>query len=151
MLQENKWFVLYTKPRNELKVALHLLKRGVVVYAPYKIEIRQWSDRKKKVKTPLLPSMVLVFLKEEETAFVFEIPGVVRYLFEKGKRVTVKNDEVLAMKLYLENTDIAKKIEVGDLIKVPLLNKRATVLSLKGKKCIARLQQLGTIVTFQFR
>ena len=53
-----KWFVLCTKPRNELKVTERLTRIGVEVYTPTKIEVRQWSDRKKKVTIPLLPSMV---------------------------------------------------------------------------------------------
>lgn len=75
------WFVVYTKPRNELKVLERLLGIGIVAYTPFKTELRKWSDRKKKVKVPLLPSMVLVYLEEKETAKVFEIHGVVRYLF----------------------------------------------------------------------
>ncbi len=42
-----KWFVLYTKPRNELKVAERLSKLGIEVYTPTRMEVRQWSDRKK--------------------------------------------------------------------------------------------------------
>ena len=56
------WFVVYTKPRNELKVLQRLSVLGLQVYVPTKIEVRQWSDRKKKILVPLLPSMVLVSL-----------------------------------------------------------------------------------------
>ena len=40
-----KWFVLCTKPRNELKVTERLTRIGVEVYTPTKIEVRQWSDQ----------------------------------------------------------------------------------------------------------
>ena len=98
-----KWFVVYTKPRNELKVLNRLLSVGVAAYTPSRIELRQWSDRKKKVTVPLLPSMVLVQLDEKVVHKVFEIPAVVRYLFENGKRAVVSNEEVLAMQAYEEN------------------------------------------------
>jgi len=145
------WFVLCTKPRNELKVTERLSKIGLKVYAPTKIEIRQWSDRKKKVTTPLLPSMVLVQLLEKEIDRVFEIPGVVRFLFEQGKRASVSNEEVMAMQSYLEATvaEDEKGLAVGDVVKVPLLEQQATLLSIKGKKCLAQLQKLGAIVSFQ--
>lgn len=94
------WFVLFTKPRNELKVTERLTSIGIEGYTPCKIEVRQWSDRKKKVLVPLLPSMVLVSLPEKQVDQVFEVPGVVRYLFEHGKRAKVSNQEVLAMKCY---------------------------------------------------
>ena len=148
-----KWFVLCTKPRNELKVTDRLTKIGVKVYTPTKIEVRQWSDRTKKVITPLLPSMVLVQLLEKEVDAVFQVPGAVRFLFEHGKRARVSNEEVLAMKSYLETTKVAdeKGLAVGDIVEVPLLGEQATLLSIKGKKCLAQLQKLGAIVSFQLQ
>ena len=146
-----KWFVLFTKPRNELKVTEGLIRIGVKVYTPTKIEVRQWSDRKKKVTIPLLPSMVLVQLLEKEIDVVFNIPGVVRFLFEHGKRASVSNEEVLAMKSYLQISveKELKTLTVGDLVKVPLLEQEAILLSVKGKKCLAQLKKLGAIVSFQ--
>ena len=148
-----KWFVLCTKPRNELKVTDRLNKIGVEVYTPAKIEVRQWSDRKKKVTIPLLPSMVLVQLLEKEVDAVFQVPGAVRFLFEHGKRASVSNEEVLAMKSYLEASKVEdeKALAVGDLVEVPLLGEQATLLSIKGKKCLAQLQKLGAIVSFQLQ
>jgi transcriptional antiterminator RfaH len=146
------WFVLFTKPRNEFKVTERLRSIGIEGYSPCKVEVRQWSDRKKKVLVPLLPSMVLVSLQDQQIEQVFEVPGVVRYLFEHGKRAKVSNEEVLAMKSYLENTYPAQKeLEVGDTVKVPLLEQEATLLSIKGKKCLAQLQKLGAIVSFQLQ
>ena len=147
------WFVLYTKPRNELKVVERLRSNGVEAYTPTRTEVRQWSDRTKKVKVPLLPSMVLVSLQEKQVDLVFEVPGVVRYLFEHGKRAKVSNQEVVAMQHYLENTyqRTSKELEVGDKVKVPLLEQQATLLSIKGKKCLAQLQKLGAIVSFQLQ
>ena len=148
-----KWFVLCTKPRHELKVTDRLSGLGLEVYAPTRIEVRKWSDRTKKVTIPLLPSMVLVCLLEKETHTVFEVPGVLRYLFEHGKRANVSNEEVLAMQCYLENSfePGAKELKVGDTVKVPLLGEQATLLSIKGKKCLAQLQKLGAIVSFQLQ
>jgi len=146
-----KWFVLYTKPRNELKVTERLTAIGIEAYTPTKIEVRQWSDRKKKVTIPLLPSMVLVKLLAKEVDVVFDVPGVVRFLFEHGKRASVSNEEVLAMKSYLQMLveKESKTLAVGDLVKVPLLEQEAILLSVKGKKCLAQLKKLGAIVSFQ--
>jgi len=148
-----KWFVLFTKPKNELKVTERLTRIGVQVYTPTKVEVRQWSDRKKKVTIPLLPSMVLVQLLEKEVALVFDVPGAVRFLFEHGKRASVSNEEVLSMKSYLQTVDAqeSKTLEVGDVVKVPLLEQEAVLLSVKGKKCLAQLQKLGAIVSFQLQ
>lgn len=146
-----KWFVLCTKPRNELKVLNRLLSIGVDAYTPSRIELRQWSDRMKKVMVPLLPSMVLVRLDEKKVHKVFEIPGVVRYLFEYGKRAEVSNEEVVAMQSFVENTFTVQesKLVVGATVQVPLLDQEAQLLSVKGKNCIAQLKKLGAIVSFQ--
>jgi transcription antitermination factor NusG len=146
-----KWFVIYTKPRNEIKVSQRLSVLGIENYTPTRMEIRQWSDRKKKIAVALLPSMVLVNLNEKEVKKVFEVAGVVRYLFENQKRAEVSNEEVLAMKYYLNNSYHSNKEElaVGETVKVPLLKEEATVLSVKGKNCFAQLKKLGAIVSFQ--
>jgi transcriptional antiterminator RfaH len=147
------WFVLFTKPRNELKVSERLTSIGIEAYAPCRIEVRQWSDRKKKTLVPLLPSMVLVSLQKKQIDQVFVVPGVVRYLFEHGKRAKVSNGEVLAMQRYLETVveKESKMVAVGDLVKVPLLEQEAILLAIKGKKCLAQLQKLGAIVSFQLQ
>jgi transcriptional antiterminator RfaH len=75
------WFVIYTKSKNEKKVSERLEAMGIEVFRPMVTTIRQWSDRKKKIKTPLLNSYIFVKIEEQNRNKVFEIPGVVRYLF----------------------------------------------------------------------
>ena len=150
-LDSKKWFVIYTKPRTEIKVSQRLSVLGIENYTPNRMEVRQWSDRKKKILVPLLPSMVLVSLNEKEINKVFEVAGVVRYLFENQKRAEVSNEEVMAMKYYLDNSYYSNKKELveGKTVKVPLLEEEATVISVKAKNCLAQLKKLGAIVSFQ--
>jgi len=88
------WFVLHTKPRFEKKVEERLLSLGIEAYCPVRKEIRLWSDRKKKVDVPVLPSMVLVKLEEKKVNDVFNVNGVVRYMFWLGKRAIVREKEI---------------------------------------------------------
>src|SRR5690606_29574308 len=88
------WYVLHTKPRNEKKVATRLEAMGITAYCPLRMEVRQWSDRKKQVSVPLLPSMILVQLQEKDRAMVFQVPGAVRYLHWLGKPALVTQAEV---------------------------------------------------------
>jgi len=55
------------------------------------------------------------------------------------------------MKYYLENTYYSKQKELvpGVTVKVPLLEEEATVISVKGKNCLAQLKKLGAVVSFQ--
>ena len=59
-IQKSKWYVLYTKPRHEIKALERLAQNGFEVYCPMKTTLKQWSDRKKKVSEPLLPSYIFI-------------------------------------------------------------------------------------------
>ena len=97
------WFVLYTKPRTEKKVVDRLEKLGLTVYCPMTIQLKQWSDRKKKVEVPLLNSYVFVNLPEADRNLVFEVPGIVRYLFWLGKPAIVRDQEIKTLQNWLSH------------------------------------------------
>ncbi len=115
------WFVIYTKPRNEKKVANRLKDLGIKVFYPIITQMRQWSDRKKKVEFPLIPSYLFVHLEEKQRDTVFQVPGVVRYLFWLGKPAIVREDEIETLKRYLKY-DIADvqidKLQLGDKLTI---------------------------------
>ncbi len=54
------WHVIYVKFRHEGKVQNDLERYGVESFVPMTSTIKNWSDRKKKVSTPLFPSYVFV-------------------------------------------------------------------------------------------
>ena len=49
---------------------------NIEVFCPTRFEIKQWSDRKKKIKRPLLPSILFVKTTEENRDSVFSIPMI---------------------------------------------------------------------------
>ncbi len=126
------WFVIYTKPRFEIKVEERLLSFGIEAYCPTRKEIRLWSDRKKKVDVPVLPSMVLVRLEEKDVNNVFNIKGVVRYMFWLGKRAIIRQQEVDVLKNYLKGNSIINqeitKLNPGDLINITGFNRENGVI-----------------------
>ena len=126
------WFVVHTKPRFEKKVEERLLSLGIEAYCPVRKEIRLWSDRKKKVDVPVLPSMVLVKLEEKNVNDVFNVNGVIRYMFWLGKRAIVRQKEIDILKNYLKgnrliNQEILKFIP-GDRINVSGFNNEDGVI-----------------------
>jgi transcription antitermination factor NusG len=117
-----KWFVLYTKSNYELKVAQGINTLGINVYCPTFTQIKYYSDRKKKVQKPLLPSYVLVQLSEQDRAKVFAIPGVVRYLFWLGKPAVVREEEIDLLKKNLTgifDTAMISKLSIGKQYSIP--------------------------------
>lgn len=108
------WYALYTKPRWEKKVAKELEEKGIETYCPQITEVRQWSDRKKKVTSPLFKSYVFVHLPEKDRAKVFDTPGVVQYLFWLGKPAIIRDEEIQTIKTWLQDERV-EDVEIGHL------------------------------------
>ncbi|MBA6153428.1 UpxY family transcription antiterminator [Gelidibacter maritimus] len=151
------WYVLITKPKHELKVAERLTEAGFEVCCPTRVEVRQWSDRKKKVTVPLLPSMVLVNCAEKDRAQVFLIPGAVRYLFWLGEPAVVPAKEVQVLKdiaSQKQQVISTEKIEIGqeiDLKQYGLTAKKGTVKYISGNQCWVVLHQLGYVIKLKIK
>jgi transcription antitermination factor NusG len=147
------WFVLYTQPRNEKKVAERLEKLGITAYCPMTIQVRQWSDRKKKVEVPLLNSYVFVHLEEADRKLVFEVPGIVRYLFWLGEPAIVRDEEIKTLQNWL-SLDFAelevKALKPGDTIMLKegaFKNQEARIKTISKNKMQLVLTSLGLLVT----
>ena len=128
------WYVLYTKPRSEKKVEEELLSLGINAYCPTRSEVRLWSDRKKRIEVPLLPSMVLVNIDDSDINMVFKSSLVVRYMFWLGKRATVRQSEIDILKKYLNgNYSILNSkllgIKVGDCFSLSSLNNEKGIVN----------------------
>ena len=128
------WYVLYTKPRCEKKVEEELLSLGIQAYCPTRYEVRHWSDRKKRIEIPLLPSMVLVNVKDEHISRVFESSLVVRYMFWLGERAIVRQSEIDILKKYLNgNYKIINSklldIKVGDSLSLSSFNNEKGIIN----------------------
>jgi transcription antitermination factor NusG len=116
-----RWFAIYTKPKSETKVVDQLKKMNIEVYCPMFTQIRQWSDRKKKVQVPLISSYVFVYLEDINRDCVFDAVGVVRYLFWLGKPAIIKEEEINTLKKCTNSTIDSVKIEnlePGDSLKL---------------------------------
>jgi len=131
------WFVIHTKPRFEKKVEEKLLSFGIEAYCPTRKEIRLWSDRKKKIDVPVLPSMVLVRLEEKNANDVFNVNGVIRYMFWLGKRAIVRQKEVDVLKNYLKGNTIInqeiRKFSPGNRINLSGFNNEDGVIEKVSK------------------
>jgi transcriptional antiterminator RfaH len=121
------WYPVYTISRSEKKVSTLLTKKNIVHYLPLKKTLKQWSDRKKWVEEPLLPSYIFVYVSNKEYKDVLETSGVVRYLYFSGKIANINDQQIDFLKAYLSsgyepeitfrNLEKGQKIEIisGDL------------------------------------
>lgn len=146
------WFVLHTKPKQELKTAAKLEAAGYTIFCPTTVELRQWSDRKKKVTVPLLPSMILICIPENLRSEVFRIPGVTRYLFWLGKPATVSETEMAKFQHLLQQPHdgiIVNTLKVGDPVNINNLGthpKTGIIKQFSENQCWVELKELGCVI-----
>ena len=152
---KNNWFVLVTKPRNEKKVESKLNEIGIEAFCPVRTELRQWSDRKMKVKTPLLPSMLLVKIPNNLRNIVFDVPNVRRYLFWQGQPAMVREDEVSVLRKVADqefSSFTLQKFTPGtkiDLKPFGISDSIGTVKYTSGNQCCVIIDSLGYMLKFQ--
>lgn len=92
---DKKWYALYTNPRAEKKTAELLRQKGITVYLPLQVTLRQWSDRKKKVEEPLFKSYLFVCITlAMERIPVLETQGVVKFV-RIGQEVPVIRPQII--------------------------------------------------------
>ncbi|RKR10905.1 transcription antitermination factor NusG [Flavobacterium sp. 90] len=152
------WYVVYTKPKWEKKVADKLNQIGIECYCPLIIQMKQWSDRKKKVEVPLFNSYVFVQLADIDRNSVFQVSGVVRYLFWLGKPAIVRDEEINSIKTSLKAPNISDisvtSIQVGDRIKIEagaFSNQDAIVQEVSNTYYTLVLESLGCVLKIKYK
>ena len=98
----SRWFVVYTKAQAEKKFAERLQHAGYEVYLPLQEELKQWSDRKKKIQKPLISSVVFVRCTEAQLSGLYGILGFSRILRYLGKPAVVQPQEILNLQILLQ-------------------------------------------------
>ncbi|MFV8270541.1 UpxY family transcription antiterminator [Flavobacterium sp. GT2N3] len=152
------WYVVYTKPKWEKKVAEQLRNSGIECYCPLITQVRQWSDRKKKVEVPLFNSYVFVQLPDAERNAVFQSVGVVRYLFWLGKPAVVRDEEISIIKKWMNPSDgnevSVLSFKVGDAIQLdsgPFSTQKAIVQEVTNTHYVLVLESLGCVLKIKIK
>jgi len=149
-----KWYAVYTRSRNEKKVAERLVNEGIEAYVPLRKVLHQWSDRKKWVEEPLIRSYVFVKILPEQYYDVLNTPGAVRYVFFSGKAATIPDRQIEILKIITgSNTDaiaIPGKIKPGTPVKViagALLGLTGEMIRKSGKNnVVVRIDHLEQVL-----
>ena len=103
---------IYTKPRNEKKVADRLEKSGFESYLPLQEQKRKWSDRYKTVKVPVISSYVFVKCDEIQRNQILQDPGVLNFVFWLGKPAQISEEEINKIKYILGEAGSDQSIEI---------------------------------------
>ncbi len=90
------WYVVYTKPKHEKKVAARLAGAGIDHFLPMARKLRTWHDRKKYVDVPLFPSYVFVFLSGKMDYYTGMDTDGVWYFVRYGTEIARVPDKVIS-------------------------------------------------------
>jgi transcription antitermination factor NusG len=106
-IKENKkWYAIYVKSRNEKKVFKILDDIGIESFLPLITKMKQWSDRRKKVEEPLFRSYLFVNITLSDYYKVLNVNGVVKFISFEKKPVEVPQNQIIAIKKYIADTDL---------------------------------------------
>lgn len=139
--KQKTWFAIYTKSRNEKKVFARLIEAGIEAYLPQQKILKQWSDRKKWVEEPLFRSYLFVQISQEDYYKVLSIIGVVKYISFEGRAVIVPDQQILAIKQFLNNEEDVllsdESFKIGNKVEIfrgALKGLMGNLVELKGKQ-----------------
>ncbi len=155
MLSNNNWYAVSTRPNAEKKVFERLSANSYEAYLPLVSSIREWSDRKKKIETPLISTFVFVKLDPTRMYEVLKIQGALGILKYLGKPAIIKEQEIENLKILMTDTSEVSKLENIDfehgedvlVTKGPFMGLVAQSVIIKGKRrIIVSIEALGSVM-----
>jgi len=93
-LPKTDWYVAYTMPNHEKRVAQQLACRKIESFLPLYESVRKWSDRRMRVELPLFPNYVFVRAGNGERTRVLDAPGVISLVGFGGRAASLSDEEV---------------------------------------------------------
>ncbi|MDP3916172.1 MAG: UpxY family transcription antiterminator [Bacteroidota bacterium] len=146
------WHAVYVKSRAEKKAQTELQLQEIETFLPLQRKLRQWSDRKKWVETPLISGYLFVQASRKEYDLILQSNYVVSYVRFEGKAAIIPDAQIEYLKLMLKQDSseieiIREKLKPGQMIEVvagPLIGLKGKLQKTKGKNKVAiELEQLG--------
>lgn len=95
---EVNWYVLYTCPRHEKRIAEEMERRRISCFLPLYRSVRRWKDRRKELELALFPSYVFVQIALRDKLRVLELPGVVHFVTFAGRPAALPDREIESLR-----------------------------------------------------
>lgn len=150
MNEVKKWYVVYTRPRWEKKVAGILLAKGIEHYCPLNKVMKQWSDRKKIVLEPLFKGYIFVKLQDTSKWDIKNIDGILNFVYWLGKPAIVKEEEIVTIKKFLQEFStvevIERRLDVNSRVLIKqgiLMNYHGIIVEIHGNKAKVNIESMG--------
>ena len=154
IIPRRQWLVAYVQFCLEKKTAERLKAMGVECYLPIQSEIRQWSDRRKKVDRLVIPMMIFVHVTPQERPLPLTLQAISRYMVLRGESrpAVIPEEQMERFRFMLDYSEEAvemcsERIQPGEQVKVikgPLTGLTGELITMDGKSKVAvRINMLG--------
>jgi len=151
------WYPVYTNPRAEKKAFEALMEKNIPAYLPLHKQLRQWSDRKKWVEVPLIPSYLFVQINSRQMADVLMCRGISRFIYFSGKVASIPERQINQLKLLLASASdlevVEHSFEAGQQVVVkagPLQGLRGELISWhSSQRMLVRIDYISQSVLVQ--
>ena len=117
------------------------------------ISIKQWSDRKKKVSIPLIPSYIFIKVDEKNRTKILTDPSILNFVYWLGKPAIIRDYEIERLKGLISKEKMQefeiKKLEIGREIAISkghIKSKKAIVQTVSNNYVTAELKELGMTI-----
>lgn len=130
------WIAAYTRPKSEKKAAVELAKYGIETYVPIQSQIREWSDRRKKVEVVVIPMILFAKIAVEDILTVKKHPLIINVLTYPGQKESafIPENQIDSLKFMLNQSDVPvlfEKTEYKQLDRVRII--RGNLQGLEGR------------------
>ena len=133
------WFAVYVNAKHEKKIVQKLLEKKIEAYVPITKKLKQWSDRKKWVESPMLSGYVFVKINIFEKENVLNCPGVVSFVKFNNTEARIRDFEIDVLKSIetngydvLQETEDLKLLDEIEITQGQLKGLKGTVVLIKN-------------------
>ena len=115
------WFALQVNSRKENWIFTHLVGQGYECFLPKYKSVRQWSDRRKEIESPLFPGYLFCRFNPLERLPILKTPGVMEIVGCNRKPIPIDEQEIQAIQRMMESS-LARQpwpyLEVGERVRI---------------------------------
>jgi transcription antitermination factor NusG len=136
--QRFSWFALQVRTRHESGVASFLDMKGYEIFLPVYTSRKRWSDRVKKVESPLFPGYLFCQFDPQDRLPILTTPGVIQVVGYNRVPIPVEESEIQAIQA-LAASGLPNQpwpfLSVGDRVRIeagPLRGCEGLLVEFKG-------------------
>ena len=115
------WFALQVNSRKENWIFAHLVGQGYECFLPKYKSVRQWSDRRKEIESPLFPGYLFCRFNPLERLPILKTPGVMEIVGCNRKPIAIDEQEIQAIQRMMESSLVRQPwpyLEVGQQVRI---------------------------------